>query len=149
MASFHRIFYVEIAGINHILDQLFGSRSPCASWAPPFIGGLCGDYSPHRTTMTQTKCCPIFAFWVVVVVREEGAQTTVEAPQLLGVSMVIPQVQFCNDRCWGRFLCSSSSLTRSCTCPLSCICSTRWSMPLLCCGMGFRKFSSSTVITSP
>ena len=26
----------------------------------PFIGGLCGDFSPHRTTMTQTKCCPIF-----------------------------------------------------------------------------------------
>ena len=42
--------------------------------------------------MTQTKCCPIFAFWVVVV-REGGAQTTVEAPQLLEVSMVIPQVQ--------------------------------------------------------
>ena len=42
----------------------------------------------------------------------------------------------CNDRCRGRFLCSSSSWTRSFTCPLSCICSTRWSMPLLCCGMG-------------
>ena len=43
------------------------SRSPCASWAPPpFIGGLCGDHSPHRTTMTQTKCCSIFAFWVLV-----------------------------------------------------------------------------------
>ena len=27
---------------------------------PPFIGGLCGDLSPHRTTMTQTKCCPFF-----------------------------------------------------------------------------------------
>ena len=27
------------------------------------IGGLCGDLSPHRTT---------FAFWVAVVVREEG-----------------------------------------------------------------------------
>ena len=37
--------------------------SPCASWAPPpFTGGLCGDHSPHRTTMTQTKCCPIFKF---------------------------------------------------------------------------------------
>ena len=35
------------------------SRSPC-------IGGLCGDHSPHRTTMTQTKCCSIFAFWVMV-----------------------------------------------------------------------------------
>ena len=33
----------------------------------PFIGGLCGDLSPHRTTMTQTKRCPIFKFWVMVV----------------------------------------------------------------------------------
>ena len=38
------------------------SRSPCASWAPTLIGRLCGDHSPHRTTMTQTKCCPIFKF---------------------------------------------------------------------------------------
>ena len=38
------------------------SRSPCASWAPPFTRGLCGDLSPHRTTMTQTKCCPILHF---------------------------------------------------------------------------------------
>ena len=28
----------------------------------PFIGGLCGDHSPHRTTITQTKRCPIFQF---------------------------------------------------------------------------------------
>ena len=39
----------------------------------PFIGGLCGDFSPHRTTMTQTKCCPIFAFWVVVVCVSNGS----------------------------------------------------------------------------
>ena len=39
----------------------------------PFIGGLCGDFSPHRTTMTQTKCCPIFAFWVVVVCLSNGS----------------------------------------------------------------------------
>ena len=30
--------------------------------SPPFIGGLCGDHSPHRTTMTQTKCCPFFKY---------------------------------------------------------------------------------------
>ena len=30
--------------------------------SPPFIGGLCGDHSPHRTTMTQTKRCRIFQF---------------------------------------------------------------------------------------
>ena len=38
------------------------SRSLCASWAPSLIGGLCGDHSPHRTTMIRTKCCPIFKF---------------------------------------------------------------------------------------
>ena len=30
--------------------------------SPPFTGRLCGDLSPHRTTMTQTKCCPFFKF---------------------------------------------------------------------------------------
>ena len=30
--------------------------------SPPFIGSLCGDHSPYRTTMTQTKCCPILHF---------------------------------------------------------------------------------------
>ena len=75
--------------------------------------------------MTQTKCCPFFAFWVVVVclsngssrshralegsslpssidpstlllvvLREERAQTTMEVPQLFGVPFEIPQVQF-------------------------------------------------------
>ena len=47
--------------LPHSLPTL-RSRSPCASWAPPSIGGLCGDHSPHRTTMTQTKCCPILHF---------------------------------------------------------------------------------------
>ena len=28
----------------------------------PLIGGLCGDHSPHRTTMTQTKCCSFLHF---------------------------------------------------------------------------------------
>ena len=32
----------------------------------------------------------------------------------------------CNDRCRGCFLCSSRSWTRSFTCPLSCVSSTRW-----------------------
>ena len=56
----HRIFYVEMAGINHNLDQLFGVRALAHRGLLPFIGGLCGDHSPHRTTMTQTKRCPIF-----------------------------------------------------------------------------------------
>ena len=53
----------------------------------------------------------------------------------------------CNDRRWGRFLCSSSSWTRSFTCPLSCICSTRWSMPLLCCGLGVQFIDGYDVPT--
>ena len=58
MASFHRFFYVEI---NH--DQLFGVGTLAhRGLLPPFLGGLCGDHSPHRTTMTQTKRCPIFQF---------------------------------------------------------------------------------------
>ena len=43
-------------------DQLFGVGAFAHRGLPPFIGGLCGDYSPHRTTMTQTKRCPIFKF---------------------------------------------------------------------------------------
>ena len=48
------------------LHQLFGVGALAHRGLPPFIGGLCGDHSPHRTTMTQTKCCSIFAFWVMV-----------------------------------------------------------------------------------
>ena len=43
-------------------DQLFGVGALAHRGLPPFIGGLCGDHSPHRTTMTQTKCCPILHF---------------------------------------------------------------------------------------
>ena len=85
---------MEIAGINHILHQLFGVGALAHRGLHPFKGGLCGDFSPHRTTMTQTKCCPFFAFWVIVVLREERAQTTVEVPQLFGIPVEIPQVQF-------------------------------------------------------
>ena len=42
--------------------QLFGVGALAPRGLPPFIGGLCGDHSPHRTTMTQTKRCPIFKF---------------------------------------------------------------------------------------
>ena len=44
------------------LDQLFGVGALAHRGLLPFIGGLCGDHSPHRTTMTQTKRCPIFRF---------------------------------------------------------------------------------------
>ena len=42
--------------------QLFGVGALAPRGRLPFIGGLCGDHSPHRTTMTQTKRCPIFKF---------------------------------------------------------------------------------------
>ena len=38
---------------------------PCASWAPLLFGSMCGKchwLSPHRTTMTQTKCWSIFHY---------------------------------------------------------------------------------------
>ena len=53
--------------------ELFGVGALAHRGLPPFTGGLCGDFSPHRTTMTQTKCCPIFAFWVVVVCLSNGS----------------------------------------------------------------------------
>ena len=43
-------------------DRLFGVGALAPRGLPPFLGGLCGDHSPHRTTMTQTKRCPIFKF---------------------------------------------------------------------------------------
>ena len=58
---------------DHNLDQLFEVGALAHRGLPTFIGGLCGDFSPHRTTMTQTKCCPIFAFWVVVVCLSNGS----------------------------------------------------------------------------
>ena len=42
--------------------ELFGVGALAHRGLPPFTGGLCGDHSPHRTTMTQTKRCPIFKF---------------------------------------------------------------------------------------
>ena len=69
------------------------SRSPCASWAPPLTGGLCGDLSPHRTTMTQTKCCPIFAFWVVVVCLSNGSSRSHRACDSAGCSLMLVVLQ--------------------------------------------------------
>ena len=67
-----RSIAVEMFIIHILFDQLFGVGALAHRGLSPFTGGLCGDYSPHRTTMTQTKCCSIFAFWVMVVVCEEG-----------------------------------------------------------------------------
>ena len=52
----------QVDGVIHNLYQLFGVGALAHRGLPPFIGGLCGDHSPHRTTMTQTKCCPILHF---------------------------------------------------------------------------------------
>ena len=52
------------------LHQLFGVGALAHRGLPPFMGGLCGDHSPHRTTMTHTKRCPIFKFgswWCLTV----------------------------------------------------------------------------------
>ena len=68
------------------------SRSPCASWAPPLTGGLCGDLSPHRTTMTQTKCCPILHFgtwWLHLPGRGDGHLGRISSTRFL----VLPQRQ--------------------------------------------------------
>ena len=42
--------------------QLFGVGALAPRGLHPFIGVLCGDHSPHRTTMTQTKCCSFLHF---------------------------------------------------------------------------------------
>ena len=48
--------------LPHNPYQLFGVGALAHRGLLTFIGGLCGDHSPHRTTMTQTKRCPIFKF---------------------------------------------------------------------------------------
>ena len=62
-------------GVIHNLYQLLAHRG-----LPTFIGGLCGDHSPHRTTMTQRKCCPILHFglwWLHLPVSTRAASFTV------------------------------------------------------------------------
>ena len=56
--------FVSPTDIFNIINpyQLFGVGALAPRGLPPFIGGLCGDHSPHRTTMTQTKRCPILHF---------------------------------------------------------------------------------------
>ena len=52
------------------ISLVFIASNKKANGLHPFIGGLCGDYSPHRTTMTQTKCCSILHFglwWCLTV----------------------------------------------------------------------------------
>ena len=70
----------QVDGVIHILYQLFGVGALAHRGLPPFIGGLCGDHSPHRTTMTQTKCCPILHFglwWLHLPVVSHGTEDSV------------------------------------------------------------------------
>ena len=65
--------------------QLFGGRSPCASWAPPRSGvcaGMCHWLSPHRTPLPREGCpghCDTLArttvlveYALVLVTRKQG-----------------------------------------------------------------------------
>ena len=70
----------QVDGVIHILYQLFGVGALAHRGLTPFIGGLCGDHSPHRTAMTQTKCCPILHFglwWLHLPVVSHGTEDSV------------------------------------------------------------------------
>ena len=64
--------------------------SPCASWAPPLFGGMCGSSRwpfPHRTTMTKTKCWSIFPYgcgWHSALGRHLAALCPQPAPRPSG-----------------------------------------------------------------
>ena len=75
-----RSIAVKMFIIHILFDQLFGVGALAHRGLPPFIGGLCGDHSPHCTTMTQTKCCPILHF---------GLWWLPTAPLLLDTSLVL------------------------------------------------------------
>ena len=52
------------------LHQLFGVGALAHRGPLSLHRGLCGDHSPHSTTMTQTERCPIFKFgswWCLTV----------------------------------------------------------------------------------
>ena len=69
--------------------QLFGVGALAHRGLLPFIGGLCGDLSPHRTTMTQTKCCPILHFglwWLHLPVVSHGTEDSVPLAALKGAT---------------------------------------------------------------
>ena len=71
--------------------QLFGVGALAHRGLPPFTGGLCGDHSPHRTTMTQRKCCPILHFglwWLHLPVSTRAASFTVTQTTLCATARV-------------------------------------------------------------
>ena len=64
----------------------------------PFIGGLCGDLSPHRTTMTQTKRCPIFKFgswWCFSRQTPQESDCEINASFAQGCACVINAARRC------------------------------------------------------
>ena len=81
---------------------------------------------PSSSTVVTVRAGLHFNDWCLVVT----VQTTVEVPQLLGVPVEIPQVQFLD-----KF---DTPVTHA-----SVVCSsTRWSMSLLCCAMGVLQVQS-------
>ena len=64
----------------------------------PFTGGLCGDLSPHRTTMTQTKRCPIFKFgswWCFSRQTPQESDCEINASFAQGCACVINAARRC------------------------------------------------------
>ena len=78
--------------------QLIGVGALAHRGLPPFIGGLCGDHSPHCTTLTQTKCCPVLHFglwWLHLPVVSHGTEDSVPlaAPRLGAIAHSRPHPQ--------------------------------------------------------
>ena len=100
------------------------SRQPQARTGQT-VGEVRPTSLPSSSTVVTVSAGLHFNDWCLVVT----VQTTVEVPQLLGVPVEIPQVQFLD-----KF---DTPVTHA-----SVVCSsTRWSMSLLCCAMGFRRCS--------
>ena len=109
------------------VGTLFLRRREPIAWFTLLFQCCSGDRrDPTDTVVGQVDDIRfLFKDWCLVVT----VQTTVEVPQLLGVPVEIPQVQFLD-----KF---DTLVTHA-----SVVCSsTRWSMSLLCCAMGFRRCS--------
>ena len=117
--------------------------------APFAVAGCRGN----RKRAVDRRFPLLFNDWCLVV----SAQTTVEAPQFLGVSMMIPQVQLLDKLT--RPLCATDAGVVSCVRPVlvqgrlhaRCRAFVRQGGRCLCCAVewGFRRCCSSTVMTSP
>ena len=84
-------------------DRLFGVGALAPRGLHPFIGGLCGDHSPHRTTMTQTKRCPIFKFgswWCFLRQTPQESDCEINASFAQGCGCVINASRRCGRPCY-------------------------------------------------